>query len=207
MQNLSVLLLGLPWALAPKSYTTAHRCKQWLVGVFHDYFNEGSAQNACSFIYELCQLSFRRGLSNEKAARAFLGSILAIVGNNIPTTFWILAHINSKLLLLTEIHRELELTLPCRSKYLGLRGRYISAWALFEQQVTAEEWAFKAYSSFQALWRRDHTVPGEALCISGSDLFSRLCSIGNEDGSDRRRLQTSKERQIEDATYIAQTCH
>lgn len=35
-------------------------------------------------------------------------------------------------------------------------------------------------------------MPGEALCISGSDLFSMLCSVGNEDGSDRRRLQISE---------------
>ena len=42
-----------------------------------------------------------------------VGSILAIVSNNIPTTFWILAHIYSNLLLLAEIYRELELTLPC----------------------------------------------------------------------------------------------
>jgi len=45
--------------------------------------------------------------------RALVGSILAIVSNNIPTTFWILAHIYSNLLLLAEIYRELELTLPC----------------------------------------------------------------------------------------------
>lgn len=75
--------------------------------------NEGGAQHACSFVYELCQLSIRRGLSNENTARALVGSILAIVGNTIPTTFWILAHIYSDPSLLAEIRRELEATLSC----------------------------------------------------------------------------------------------
>lgn len=113
MQNLSVLLLGLPWVLAPRSYTTAHRCRKRLVDVFHDYLNDDGAQHACSFIYELCRLSIRRGLSNENTARALVGSILAIVGNTIPTTFWILTHIYSEPSLLAEIRREIEATLSC----------------------------------------------------------------------------------------------
>jgi hypothetical protein len=63
--------------------------------------------------YELCQLSIRRGLSNENTARALVGPILAIVGNTIPRIFLILGHIYSDPLLLAEIRRELELTLPC----------------------------------------------------------------------------------------------
>jgi cytochrome P450 len=113
VQNLSVLLLGLPWILAPKRYTTAHQCRQRLVEVFHDYLNQGGAQHACSFIHELCQLSFRRGLSNENTARALVGSILAIVGNTIPTSFWLLSHIYSDPSLLAAVRVELEATLPC----------------------------------------------------------------------------------------------
>jgi cytochrome P450 len=51
-------------------------------------------------------------LSNRNTARALVGSILAIVGNTIPTMFWILGHIYSDASLLTAIRQELEATLP-----------------------------------------------------------------------------------------------
>lgn len=74
------------------------------------YIENDGLSSACSFIGELAGLGIRRGLSNENNARALLGSILAIVGNTIPTTFWLLLSIYSKPSLLVEIRAELEAT-------------------------------------------------------------------------------------------------
>ncbi|KAH7254211.1 cytochrome P450 [Fusarium redolens] len=109
--NIKVLLLGVPWFLSPKKHSTAQRTRKALVDAFLKYLNNDGLDTACSFIKELSGLGIRRGLSNENNARALLGSILAIVGNTIPTTFWLLISIFSRPDLLKEIRSELEATL------------------------------------------------------------------------------------------------
>ncbi|KAF5631730.1 cholesterol 7-alpha-monooxygenase [Fusarium sp. NRRL 52700] len=109
--NIKVLLLGVPWFLSPKKHSTAQRTRKELVDAFLKYLNDDGLDTACSFIKELSGLGTRRGLSNENNARALLGSILAIVGNTIPTTFWLLISIFSRPDLLKEIRSELEATL------------------------------------------------------------------------------------------------
>ncbi|KAF5533289.1 cholesterol 7-alpha-monooxygenase [Fusarium mexicanum] len=109
--NIKVLLLGVPWFLSPKKHSTAQRTRKELVDAFIKYLNNDGLDTACSFIKELSGLGIRRGLSNENNARALLGSILAIVGNTIPTTFWLLISIFSRPDLLKEIRSELEATL------------------------------------------------------------------------------------------------
>ncbi|KAF7557885.1 hypothetical protein G7Z17_g251 [Cylindrodendrum hubeiense] len=109
--NIKVLLLGIPWFLSPKKYSAAQKSRKELVGAFLKYLNDDGLSSACSFIKELSGLGIRRGLSNENNARALLGSILAIVGNTIPTTFWLLISIYSRPDLLAEIRAELEATL------------------------------------------------------------------------------------------------
>ncbi|CAG7555762.1 unnamed protein product [Fusarium equiseti] len=109
--NIKVLLLGIPWFLSPKKYSTAQQTRKELVGAFYQYLNGGGLDTACSFIKELSNLGIRRGLSTDNNARALLGSILAIVGNTIPTTFWLLIQIFSRPDLLNEIRSELEATL------------------------------------------------------------------------------------------------
>jgi cytochrome P450 len=109
--NIKVLLLGIPWFLSPKKYSTAQQTRKELVGAFYQYLNDDGLDTACSFIKELSNLGIRRGLSTENNARALLGSILAIVGNTIPTTFWLLIQIFSRPDLLSEIRSELEATL------------------------------------------------------------------------------------------------
>ncbi|CZR46188.1 uncharacterized protein FPRO_11635 [Fusarium proliferatum ET1] len=109
--NIKVLLLGVPWFLSPKKHSTAQRTRKVLVDAFLKYLNDDGLDTACSFIKELSSLGIRRGLSNENNARALLGSILAIVGNTIPTTFWLLISIFSRPDLLKEIRSELEATL------------------------------------------------------------------------------------------------
>ncbi|KAI3587468.1 cytochrome P450 [Fusarium oxysporum f. sp. albedinis] len=109
--NIKVLLLGVPWFLSPKKHSTAQRTRKELVDAFLKYLNDDGLDTACSFIKELSGLGIRRGLSNENNARALLGSILAIVGNTIPTTFWLLISIFSRPDLLKEIRSELEATI------------------------------------------------------------------------------------------------
>lgn len=109
--NIKVLLLGVPWFLSPKKHSTAQRTRKELVDAFLKYLNDDGLDTACSFIKELSGLGIRRGLSNENNARALLGSILAIVGNTIPTTFWLLISIFSRPDLLKEIRSELETTI------------------------------------------------------------------------------------------------
>ncbi|KAI1028496.1 hypothetical protein LB503_002588 [Fusarium chuoi] len=109
--NIKVLLLGVPWFLSPKKHSTAQRTRKELVDAFLKYLDDDGLDTACSFIKELSGLGIRRGLSNENNARALLGSILAIVGNTIPTTFWLLISIFSRPDLLKEIRSELEATL------------------------------------------------------------------------------------------------
>ncbi|KAF4954447.1 hypothetical protein FGADI_5225 [Fusarium gaditjirri] len=109
--NVKVLLLGVPWFLSPKKHSTAQKTRKELVNAFLNYLNDDGLDTACSFIKELSGLGIRRGLSNENNARALLGSILAIVGNTIPTTFWLLISIFSRPDLLREIRSELEATL------------------------------------------------------------------------------------------------
>ncbi|KNB01159.1 hypothetical protein FOXG_04458 [Fusarium oxysporum f. sp. lycopersici 4287] len=72
---------------------------------------ENSQRARRCILEELSGLGIRRGLSNENNARALLGSILAIVGNTIPTTFWLLISIFSRPDLLKEIRSELEATI------------------------------------------------------------------------------------------------
>lgn len=109
--NIKVLLLGIPWFLSPSKYSTAQRTRNDLVNTFTQYLGNDGLETACSFIKELSNLGIRRGLSTENNARALVGSILAIVGNTIPTTFWLLIQIFSRPDLLKEIRSELEATL------------------------------------------------------------------------------------------------
>jgi cytochrome P450 len=101
-------LLGIPWFLSPSKYSAARKSRKELVEAFLKYIENDGLSSACSFIGELAGLGIRRGLSNENNARALLGSILAIVGNTIPTTFWLLLSIYSRPSLLVEIRAELE---------------------------------------------------------------------------------------------------
>ncbi|KAM0354331.1 hypothetical protein ACHAPU_001375 [Fusarium lateritium] len=128
--NIKVLLLGVPWFLSPKKHSTAQQTRKELVDAFLKYLNDNGLDTACSFIKELSGLGIRRGLSNENNARALLGSILAIVGNTIPTTFWLLISIFSRPELLDKIRSELEATLEepsCRTgislDYTAIRER------------------------------------------------------------------------------------
>ena len=103
------MLLGIPWLLSPKSYASAQRSRATLVAAFTDYLTTNNGiSGACSFIKDLSNLGIRRGLSTEDNARALLGSILAMVGNTIPTTFWLLIHIYSRPDLLAAIRAELQ---------------------------------------------------------------------------------------------------
>lgn len=102
------LLLGIPWILNPKGVTAARESRQALVEAFLKYLNDDGLDSACSFISELSGLGIRRGLSTENNARALLGSILAIVGNTVPTTFWLLLNIFSRPTLLNLVRAELE---------------------------------------------------------------------------------------------------
>jgi cytochrome P450 len=122
--NIKVLLLGVPWFLSPKKHSTAQRTRKELVDAFLTYLNDDGLDTACSFIKELSGLGIRRGLSNENNARALLGSILAIVGNTIPTTFWLLISIFSRPDLLKEIRSELEATLEDPSSRKGVSLDY-----------------------------------------------------------------------------------
>ncbi|KAM0302443.1 hypothetical protein HYE67_009949 [Fusarium culmorum] len=109
--NIKVLLLGIPWFLSPQKYSAAQKTRNELVNAFTEYLGNDGQDTACSFIKELCNLGIRRGLSTENNARALVGSILAIVGNTIPTTFWLLIQIFYRPDLLKEIRSELEATL------------------------------------------------------------------------------------------------
>ncbi|KAM0440461.1 hypothetical protein ACHAQK_005868 [Fusarium lateritium] len=122
--NIKVLLLGVPWFLSPKKHSTAQQTRKELVDAFLTYLNDDGLDTACSFIKELSGLGIRRGLSNENNARALLGSILAIVGNTIPTTFWLLISIFSRPDLLTEIRSELEVTMEDPSSRQGVSLDY-----------------------------------------------------------------------------------
>lgn len=106
------LLLGIPWALNPKGVTAARETRTVLVTAFLKYLNDDGLDSACSFISDLSGLGIRRGLSTENNARALLGSILAIVGNTVPTTFWLLLNIYSRPHLLNQVRSELEALLP-----------------------------------------------------------------------------------------------
>lgn len=109
--NIKTLLLGIPWFLSPKRFSAAQKSRKELVAAFLRYLNDDGLDTACSFIKELSGLGIRRGLSNENNARALLGSILAIVGNTIPTTFWLLISIYSRPDLLAMVRAELEATM------------------------------------------------------------------------------------------------
>ncbi|KAI9164117.1 Cytochrome P450 monooxygenase nodJ [Paramyrothecium foliicola] len=113
--NIKVLLLGIPWFLSPFRCSAARKSRQELVDTFIHYLRNNGLSSACSFIKELAQLGIRRGLSMENNARALVGSILAIVGNTIPTTFWLLISIYSRPELLAGIRSELEATLENHS--------------------------------------------------------------------------------------------
>ncbi|SPO01747.1 related to cytochrome P450 7A1 [Cephalotrichum gorgonifer] len=110
--HMKILLLGIPWIFNPKGVTTARETRKTLVTAFLNYLNDDGLDSACSFIKDLSGLGIRRGLSNENNARALLGSVLAIVGNTVPTTFWLLLNIYSRPSLLDEIRNELQATLP-----------------------------------------------------------------------------------------------
>jgi cytochrome P450 len=110
--------------LSPKKHSTAQKTRKELVDAFLTYLNDDGLDTACSFIKELSGLGIRRGLSNENNARALLGSILAIVGNTIPTTFWLLISIFSRHELLKEIRSELEATLEDPSSRKGVSLDY-----------------------------------------------------------------------------------
>lgn len=109
--NIKVLLLGVPWFLSPKRCSAAQRSRKELIDAFLKYLNDDGLNSACSFIKELSGLGIRRGLSTENNARALIGSILAIVGNTIPTTFWLLISIYTRPALLADVRTELEATL------------------------------------------------------------------------------------------------
>ncbi|KAK3315648.1 cytochrome P450 [Apodospora peruviana] len=118
--NIKTLLLGIPWILNPTSYTAAKSSREKLVAAFTTYLNSNGLSSACSFIQGLSGLGIGRGLSTENNAKALIGSILAIVGNTIPTTFWLLVHVYSRPALLLSIRAELEAIMTSPSDMSGV---------------------------------------------------------------------------------------
>ncbi|ETN43751.1 uncharacterized protein HMPREF1541_02910 [Cyphellophora europaea CBS 101466] len=101
---LGLIVDVLPAITARKAYMGRERVVRGLI----EYIQRGSYKKASVVIQNRVRLNLGHGLSEEESGRAETILFFAILGNAVPSTFWIIANIFSRPELLAELRQELE---------------------------------------------------------------------------------------------------
>ena len=103
--GLSTILIGVaPWLFAPKAY----RAQRKFIDALSRWAENGYWNDASEWIKNRRNLNMKHGLSSRQAEQMELGLMFGILGNAMPTTFWLLMYIWSRPQLLRELREELE---------------------------------------------------------------------------------------------------
>jgi Cytochrome P450 len=178
--NVKILLLGLPKFLAPGQYSVAVKSRQTLVDAFLEYADKGGpdSPSTSAFVRELYNLGIKRSLSHENSGRAMIGSVLAILANTIPTSFWLLAYIFSEPTLLAAVRGEIE-PIMCSSNSGNEGRRKLLGFDLTQARdrcplfVSCYEEVLRLSAGIVQM---RHTVQ-ETLLNNGRYLLTKECSI------------------------------
>ncbi|KAF7532349.1 hypothetical protein G7054_g8015 [Neopestalotiopsis clavispora] len=104
-KGLIPLMMGTP-SLFAHEYLAA---REYLAKVYENYYaNDGpSDPDASAYIKARYQFGRERGLTTPDIARAEVASSIALIGNTMPATFWLVYHILSDPAVLEDCRREL----------------------------------------------------------------------------------------------------
>jgi cytochrome P450 len=97
-----VLADVLPWITSRKSW----KAKRDINAALREYVEKGWYRNASPLIQKRVAINLKHGLDTINAGRSELIMLFGIVGNAVPTTFWLLSHIFSRPELLARIREE-----------------------------------------------------------------------------------------------------
>lgn len=100
----SVLADILPFIFAHKVYLARKR----ILSALGDYVKQDRYKRASVLIQKRVAINLKHGITPQMVGHGELIMLFAIVGNAVPTTFWLLAHLFSRPELLAEVRSEIE---------------------------------------------------------------------------------------------------
>lgn len=86
-----------------------------------DFVAKEHYRTASPMIQKRVQINLKHGLSNKMAGHAELILLFGVLGNAVPTTFWVIANIFSRPDLLASIRQETSQAVKCLRSYQGSR--------------------------------------------------------------------------------------
>jgi len=98
----SVMASPLPWLTSRRAWLA----REAVNAALHAYVVEEHWRSASPLVRQRVQINLRHGLTPKMAGRAELILLFGILGNAVPTTFWVLAHVYSEPGLLAAIREE-----------------------------------------------------------------------------------------------------
>lgn len=98
-----------PWLTARRPW----RARRAVNAALHEFVAKEHYRTASPMIQKRVQINLKHGLSKEMAGHAELILLFGIVGNAVPTTFWLLAHIFARPALLARIRDETSQAVLC----------------------------------------------------------------------------------------------
>jgi cytochrome P450 len=111
----------LPWIFARKVYLARKRILAGLV----EYIEKERYKKSSTIIQQRVAINLKHGITPEMAGHCELIMLFAIVGNAIPTSFWLLANIYSRPELLVEVRKEIEKAVTTPNDGGGVERRII----------------------------------------------------------------------------------
>ncbi|KAF2483207.1 cytochrome P450 [Neohortaea acidophila] len=120
-------MLGLVVDIVPSiTARTAHFARKRVLDGLIEYVRHERYKKACPLIQERVQTNLAFGMSKEMAGHAELILMFGIMGNAVPSNFWLLSHLFSRPDLLERIRSELELALDLSSPADGRKEMTVS---------------------------------------------------------------------------------
>lgn len=100
-------MLGLVADVLPAITTRkAHAARKRLLTALREYVHNGHYKNASPVIQKRVAINLKNGITEDFAGNAEIIMLFAIVGNAVPTTFWLLANLFADPELLQEVRAE-----------------------------------------------------------------------------------------------------
>lgn len=119
-------MLGLVVDLLPAlTARKAHRARKKVLDGLIEYVKEERHKRACPLIQERVQTNLSFGMSQEMAGHAELILMFGILGNAVPTNFWLISNIFSRPELLERIRKEVQNALDLKRPLDGSSGAEI----------------------------------------------------------------------------------
>jgi cytochrome P450 len=84
-----------------------HRAREKILDALTEFVEKGRYKKASTLIQQRVSINLKHGLTPKMAGHGELIMLFAIVGNAVPTTFWLLANLFSRPELLAEVRQEI----------------------------------------------------------------------------------------------------